>query len=77
MSSPLMLKIHLCGSAVIIKSTKTSLSFIIAIFLQHIPVIVMQQPGYIVFYNRGTVRNRPATEPVTLKVHNIKLSFDI
>jgi len=23
------------------------------------------------------VRNRPATEPVTLKVHNIKLSFDI
>ena len=23
------------------------------------------------------VRNRPATEPVTLKVHNVKLSFDI
>jgi len=23
------------------------------------------------------IRNRPATEPVTLKVHNIKLSFDI
>ena len=48
-----------------------------AIFLQHIPVIVMQQPGYIVFYDRDTARNRPATEPVTLKVYNIKLSFDI
>jgi len=23
------------------------------------------------------VRNRPATEPVTLKVRNVKLSFDI
>ena len=23
------------------------------------------------------VRNKPATEPVTLKVHNVKLSFDI
>ena len=23
------------------------------------------------------VRNRPATEPVMLKVHNVKLSFDI
>ena len=25
----------------------------------------------------SNVRNRAATEPVTLKVHNIKLSFDI
>ena len=24
-----------------------------------------------------TVRNKPATEPVMLKVHNVKLSFDI
>ena len=27
--------------------------------------------------NSQIVRNRPATEPVTLKVHNVKLSFDI
>jgi len=26
---------------------------------------------------QAIVRNRPATEPVTLKVHNVKLSFDI
>jgi len=26
---------------------------------------------------RASVRNRPATEPVTLKVCNVKLSFDI
>jgi len=26
---------------------------------------------------KETVRNRPATEPVMLKVHHVKLSFDI
>jgi len=30
-----------------------------------------------IYWNTGTVRNRPATEPVALKVHNVKLSFDI
>jgi len=28
-------------------------------------------------YTVYNVRNRPATEPVMLKVHNVKLSFDI
>ena len=28
-------------------------------------------------FEERPVRNRPATEPVMLKVHNIKLSFDI
>ena len=28
-------------------------------------------------YELPDVRNRPATEPVMLKVHNVKLSFDI
>jgi len=28
-------------------------------------------------FKERPVRNRPATEPVTLKVYNIKLSFDI
>ena len=26
---------------------------------------------------KKVVRNKPATEPVTLKVHNVKLSFNI
>jgi len=29
------------------------------------------------FGQMACVRNRPATEPVMLKVHNVKLSFDI
>jgi len=29
------------------------------------------------YYKANIVRNRPATKPVMLKVHNVKLSFDI
>ena len=31
--------------------------------------------NYFIFYR--CVRNRPATKPVALKVHNVKISFDI
>ena len=42
-----------------------------------IKAIVSLIPIYLHFQKFCGVRNRPATEPVMLKVYNVKLSFDI
>ena len=55
MSSPPFQKIHLCSGTVSLISTIKACLLQWPFFSQHAPVVVMQQSGYSIFYNRDTL----------------------
>jgi len=54
MSSLFILKIHPCDTTAIIKSIRQAYLLQWPLFLQYISLAVMQQLGYLVFYDKDT-----------------------